>query len=422
MIEGGKRLTGEVVISGAKNAALPILAACLLTSEPCRLRNVPRLADIATIKKLLEQLGTRFESDGETLVATTKNIERTEAPYDLVKTMRASILVLGPLLARCGQARVSLPGGCAIGARPVNLHLAGIEKLGATVEVEHGFIEARGRLKGGRIYLDLPTVTGTENLMMAATLAEGTTVIENAALEPEVVDLALFLERSGARIRGAGTPTVTIEGVRQLGAADYRILPDRIEAGTYLAAGAITEGDLFLRGARAEHLEAVVMKLSEAGAEVRPDGEGLRLRGPARIRSVDIKTMPYPGFPTDMQAQMMALMTLGSGLSVIAETVFESRFTHVGELRRMGGRIQVQGSSAIITGVPYLTGAPVMASDLRASAGLILAGLAARGETHVQRIYHLDRGYERLEEKLTGLGASVRRVVEPKASTLKGGA
>ena len=411
VITGGRKLRGDVKVSGAKNAALPILASVLLGGGECVVGNVPRVVDVLTMGKLLRLLGASVRTEGDRVVMKMDELRSSEAPYDLVRTMRASVVVLGPLLARWGEATVSLPGGCAIGSRPVNLHLAGLEKLGATVTVEHGYIKAKAsRLKGGRICLDFPTVTGTENLMLAACLAEGTTVIENAAKEPEIVDLAAFLVKRGARIAGAGTDLITIEGVRELRGADHEVIPDRIEAGTYLAAGAITGGDVCVKDCRPQHLEAVITKLRETGAEVAESKESVRLKASGRLRSVDVKTYPYPGFATDMQAQMMACMCVAQGTSVITETVFESRFIHVPELRRMGAEIKVDGSHAVVTGTAKLSGAPVMASDLRASAGLIVAGLAAEGETEIARVYHLDRGYERIEEKLGGLGAAIRRV------------
>lgn len=411
VIIGGRRLEGEVRVSGAKNAALPILASVILGGGECTIANVPRVVDVFTMAKLLGMLGATVQTEGNRVTMKMDTLRSSEAPYELVRTMRASVVVLGPLLARWGEATVSLPGGCAIGTRPVNLHLAGLERLGATVTVEHGYIKARAaRLKGGRICLDFPTVTGTENLMMAACLAEGTTVIENAAREPEIVDLAAFLVKRGARIAGAGTDLITIEGVKELRGADHEVIPDRIEAGTYLAAGAITGGDVCVRDCRPQHLEAVTAKLRESGAEVAEGKESVRIKASRRLRSVDVKTYPYPGFATDMQAQMMALMCVAQGTSVITETVFESRFIHVPELRRMGAEIKVEGGHAVVTGVARLSGAPVMASDLRASAGLIVAGLAADGETEIARVYHLDRGYERIEEKLNGLGAAIRRV------------
>lgn len=411
VICGGRTLSGEIPISGAKNAALPLLASALLGREACVFSNVPRLQDVATILKLLRHLGATVEDDGQGGVAVTAaSVQATDAPYEMVKTMRASILVLGPLVARCGEARVSLPGGCAIGARPVNLHLGGLERMGASVSIDHGYIRVKaGKLKGAHIALDVPTVTGTENLVMAATLAEGTTTIEHAAREPEIVDLANALIARGARIRGAGTDVMTIDGVPALTGGAYRVMPDRIETGTYLAAAAVTGGDVFLRGGVGGHLEAVLAKLREAGAEVTIDAEGLRVTRTRPLRGVDLKTAPYPGFPTDMQAQMMALLSVANGASVVTETIFEGRLTHVAELRRMGAEIHVDGNHAVVRGVPRLSGAPVMASDLRASACLVVAGLAAEGETHVLRVYHLDRGYERMEEKLSRVGAVIRR-------------
>lgn len=411
VIHGGRRLSGDIPISGAKNAALPLLASALLSDEPCTFSNVPRLQDVATIFKLLRHLGATVEDDGGGRVAIqASSLHAVDAPYEMVKTMRASILVLGPLVARCGEATVSLPGGCAIGARPVNLHLGGLERMGASVSIDHGYIRVKaGKLRGAQIALDVPTVTGTENLMMAATLAEGTTTIEQAAREPEIVDLANALIARGARIRGAGSDVVTIEGVAALAGGAHRVMPDRIETGTYLAAAAVTGGDLLLRGGVGAHLEAVLAKLREAGAEITVDAEGLRVRRDRPLRGVDVKTAPYPGFPTDMQAQMMAVMATADGASIVTETVFESRMTHVAELRRMGADIQVDGNHAVVRGVPRLSGAPVMASDLRASACLVVAGLAAEGETRVLRVYHLDRGYERMEAKLSGAGAAISR-------------
>ncbi len=413
VVEGGERLVGEVMVSGAKNAALPALAAALLVEGTCRFTNVPRLRDVETFRGLLEKLGARLHWRGKgELEVDTSSIEGVTAPYELVKTMRASILILGPLLARMGEAVVSLPGGCAIGARPVDLHLKGLEQLGAHIELEHGYIKARARrLKGARICLDIPTVTGTENLMMAAVTAHGTTVIENAACEPEVEELALILKEMGAEIDGAGTNVLTIRGVKELRPARYSIMPDRIEAGTLMVAAAVTGGNILIKGCRLEHMEAVLGKLRETGMEISPLGEGeVRVVGDHVPRSADVKTLPYPGFPTDMQAQFMVLMTLANGLSVISETIFENRCMHVSELKRMGADIRVQGSTAIVNGVPRLGGAPVMATDLRASASLVLAGLAAEGETVVSRTYHLERGYEDLEGKLAALGAKVRKV------------
>jgi UDP-N-acetylglucosamine 1-carboxyvinyltransferase len=411
IISGGRRLQGDITVSGAKNAALPILASVILGGGECAVTNVPRVVDVVTMGKLLGILGATVKAEGNRVTMKMDALRSSEAPYDLVRTMRASVVVLGPLLARWGEATVSLPGGCAIGSRPVNLHLAGFEKMGATVTVEHGYIKAKAtRLKGARICLDFPTVTGTENLMMAACLADGTTVIENAAKEPEIVDLAAFLVKRGARIAGAGSDMITIEGVKELRGADHEVIPDRIEAGTYLAAAAITGGDVCVKNCRPQHLEAVTAKLRETGAEIVENKESIRLKASTRLKSVDVKTYPYPGFATDMQAQMMALLCTTQGTSVITETVFESRFIHVPELQRMGAEIKVDGSHAVVTGTATLSGAPVMASDLRASAGLIVAGLAAEGETEIARVYHLDRGYERIEEKLNGLGAAIRRM------------
>jgi UDP-N-acetylglucosamine 1-carboxyvinyltransferase len=410
IITGGSRLRGEVRISGAKNSALPILASAILGGGECVITNVPRVVDVLTMGKLLGMLGVKVSHEGNRAVIRADVIHSTEAPYELVKTMRASVLALGPLVARWGEAKVSLPGGCAIGSRPVNLHLAGLAKLGADISIEHGYITAKAkRLRGARIYCDVPTVTGTENLMMAASLAEGTTVIENAAKEPEIVDLADFLAKRGARILGAGTDVITIDGVRELKGADHEVIPDRIEAGTYLAAAAMTKGDVTITHCRPSHMEAILMKLREAGAEVQADKDWVRLTMPRPLKGTDVRTLPFPGFPTDMQAQMVALMTVAEGTSVVTETVFESRFMHVEELRRMGADIRVEGNRVVVTGRESLTGAPVMASDLRASAGLIVAGLAAEGITEVQRVYHLDRGYERIEEKLRAIGAVVER-------------
>ncbi len=410
VITGGTPLRGEVQISGAKNAALPILASTILGGGECVITNVPRVVDVVTMGKLLGILGAKVHYEENRAVINAAVITSTQAPYDLVKTMRASVLVLGPLLARWGEATVSMPGGCAIGSRPVNLHLAGLAKMGAEVSMEHGYIRAKAkRLMGTQIYCDTPTVTGTENLMMAASLAQGTTVIENAAKEPEIVDLASFLMKRGARIDGAGSDVITIEGVRELHGSDHDVIPDRIEAGTYLVAGAITRGVVTLNRCRPHHLDALLLKLREAGATIQVEKERIHLNAAARLKGIDIRTLPYPGFPTDMQAQMVALMTAAEGTSVITETVFESRFMHVEELRRMGAEIKVEGNRVVVTGPTKLAGAPVMASDLRASAGLVLAGLAAEGTTEILRVYHLDRGYERMEEKLRGLGATIAR-------------
>ncbi|MGC4099663.1 MAG: UDP-N-acetylglucosamine 1-carboxyvinyltransferase [Nitrospira sp.] len=410
LISGGKRLVGDVRISGAKNSALPILASTILGGGECVITNVPRVVDVLTMGKLLGILGAKVSHEGNRAVIHADGIVSTEAPYDLVKTMRASVLVLGPLVARWGEAKVSLPGGCAIGSRPVNLHLAGLAKLGADISIEHGYITAKAtRLRGARIYCDTPTVTGTENLMMAASLAEGMTTLENAAKEPEISDLADFLVKRGARIHGAGTDVITIEGVRELHGGDHDVIPDRIEAGTYLAAAAVTHGDVTVTHCRPSHLEAVLMKLREAGAALQENKDYVRLTMPDTLKGTDVRTLPFPGFPTDMQAQMVAVMSLAEGTSVVTETVFESRFMHVEELRRMGADIRVEGNRLVVTGRKKLTGAPVMASDLRASAGLIVAGLAAEGVTQIQRVYHLDRGYERIEDKLGALGAEVTR-------------
>ncbi|MBI5096063.1 MAG: UDP-N-acetylglucosamine 1-carboxyvinyltransferase [Nitrospirae bacterium] len=411
LITGGRKLQGEVEISGAKNSALPIIASTILSVDECVLSNVPLLKDIQTIKKLLECMGARIKREGDTLDVNTKDLKSCEAPYELVKTMRASVLVLGPLVARFGEARVSLPGGCAIGTRPINLHIAGLQKMGAEVEIKHGYVEVRAkRLKGAKIYFDISTVTGTENLMMAAVIADGVTVLGNVACEPEVVDLANFLTKRGARIRGAGTDTIIIEGVARLSGGSYEVMPDRIEAGTYLACGAITGGDVTVKRCIPAHLEAVLATLRAAGLKTEVTSDSIRVIADNGITAVDVRTMPYPGFPTDMQAQIMAVMTIGRGLSVITETIFENRFIHVPELRRMGANIKLQGNYAIVEGVKNLTGAPVMATDLRASASLVVAGLVAEGKTEIHRIYHLDRGYERMEEKLSQLGAEIVRV------------
>jgi UDP-N-acetylglucosamine 1-carboxyvinyltransferase len=413
VIQGGERLIGEVEVSGSKNATLPIFAACLLTEGENLFQNVPNLRDVQTIVKVLKNLGVKVWAEGEIYRIDAKEISNHKAPYDLVKTMRASILVLGPLLARMKRATVSLPGGCAIGARPINLHLMGLEAMGAKIELRRGYIEAKSeRLKGADISFDISTVTGTENLMMAATLAKGKTTLQNAAMEPEVVDLANVLIKMGAKIHGAGTRLIEIEGVEALQGVEHSIVPDRIEAGTLMVAAGLTRGNIKILHCPIQQMEAVVSKLKESGMEIESDGEGTRVVGNRRIRSVDVKTQPYPGFPTDMQAQFMVLVSLAKGLSVISETIFENRFIHVSELRRMGGNIQIQGSTAIIQGVEGLSGAQVMATDLRASASLILAGLAAEGVTEVSRVYHLDRGYEGLDKKLASLGANIKRVKE----------
>lgn len=410
IIEGGVRLKGVVKISGAKNSALPIMAASILAPGKSYIHNVPLLKDIATMGNLLSHLGLDFQQQDSTVILDNKNLNSIEAPYALVKTMRASVLVLGPLLARMGRARVSLPGGCAIGARPINLHIMGLQKMGADIELSDGYINARAkRLKGATVYLDIPTVTGTENLMMTACLADGITVIENAACEPEVVDLANALISMGANIEGAGTTIIKIEGVQSLRPIDYRIIPDRIEAGTFITAAGITGGEIEIRDCRTEHLEAVIAKIKETGIEIKGEGDRLIVKGPERLMPVDVRTMPYPGFPTDMQAQFMALMAISNGTSLITESIFENRFMHVAEMKRIGADIKVEGATATVRGVESLKGAPVMATDLRASASLVLAGLVAKGITVIDRLYHIDRGYERIEEKLRILGARVRR-------------
>jgi UDP-N-acetylglucosamine 1-carboxyvinyltransferase len=414
-IRGGVPLDGEVRISGAKNAALPILAGTLLANGPVTIGNVPHLHDVTTMIELLGRLGASVTVDERMRVEVDpRPANSTSAPYELVKTMRAAILVLGPLVAKHGRADVSLPGGCAIGARPVNIHVAGLQAMGAEVHIENGYIRARaGRLRGARIVLETVTVTGTENLMMAATLADGQTILENAAREPEIVDLAKFLIAMGAQIRGHGTDTIVIDGVESLQGASYEVLPDRIEAGTYLVAGAITGGRVRARNARPEHLDAVLGKLLEAGADVIRGDDFIEvdMRG-RKLRAVDIRTAPHPGFPTDMQAQFAALNTVAEGVGTIIETIFENRFMHMLEMRRMGAEIRLEGNTAIIRGVRRLTAAPVMATDLRASASLVLAGLVAEGTTDVERIYHIDRGYECIEEKLQGLGAQIRRLAD----------
>ncbi len=415
LIRGGRPLEGEIVIGGAKNAALPLLAAGLLTDERLLLSNVPALADIATMSELLAQHGIAVEpagADGRSL-SLGGAIRSTEAPYDIVRKMRASVLVLGPLLARAGEARVSLPGGCAIGTRPVDLHLKGLEQMGAVIALEGGYINARvpdGRLRGAAIVLALPSVGATENLMLAASLAEGETSIANAAREPEITDLAACLCAMGARITGIGTDRLVIEGVPRLHGAAHRIVADRIETGTYACAAAIAGGSLLLRHARLDHMAALARVLHEAGIEVEAEADGVRIRRRNGLRGVDAMTEPYPGFPTDMQAQFMALMAVAEGAAMLTETIFENRFMHVPELNRMGARINVHGASAIVRGVAQLSGAPVMATDLRASVSLILAGLAARGETMVSRVYHLDRGYEAVERKLAACGADIERI------------
>ena len=412
IIEGGAPLAGEVRISGAKNAALPILCSAILSGEPLRVANVPHLRDVTTMLELLAQMGIAVSVDdrlGIELNAAALN--QPVAPYDLVKTMRASVLALGPLVARCGKARVSLPGGCAIGLRPIDQHIKALQAMGAAIDIEHGYIHARAqRLKGARISMDLVTVTGTENVMMAATLADGETVIENAAREPEVVDLAACLNAMGAKVSGAGSDVIRVTGVPRLHAASHRVMPDRIETGTFLAAAAATGGKVTLKDTRAGILDAVLDKLREAGAHIDSGADWISLRMNGALRAVSLRTAPYPAFPTDMQAQFMALNSVARGTALITETIFENRFMHVQELRRLGAQIEVDGNTAAVTGVDRLDGATVMATDLRASAGLVLAGLIARGETTIDRVYHLDRGYESIEEKLSQLGARIRRV------------
>ncbi len=402
-------------MSGAKNAALPILCAALLTREPLVLTNVPQLNDIGTMLRLLVQMGVRVQREASVVTLDASDVHNPLAPYEMVKTMRASILVLGPLVARCGEARVSLPGGCAIGARPVDQHIKGLQAMGAEVSVEQGYVVARtARLRGARLFTDMVTVTGTENLMMAAVLAEGETVIENAAREPEIVDLANCLVAMGARISGAGTDVIRIQGVERLHGATHRIMPDRIETGTYLCAAAAAGGEIRLTGTSAGYLDAVIDKLMDAGCDIRaeksPSFEAIVLKAPDKLKAVSIRTAPYPAFPTDMQAQFMAINTVAEGTAIIRETIFENRFMHAVELARLGADIRIDGNTAVVQGVVQLDGATVMATDLRASASLIIAGLVARGETLIERIYHLDRGYERIEQKLTALGATVRRV------------
>jgi len=416
VIAGGRPLAGEAVISGAKNAALPILAATLLTGGCFQFDNVPVLRDIASIQNLLALMGADIRREGHTVFVDTGNLCQYEAPYEEVRKMRASILVLGPLLARMKRARVSLPGGCAIGARPIDLHLKGLAVLGADISLEHGYVEASAdRLRGGEICFDIPTVTGTENLMMAATLADGVTVLRNAAREPEISALADVLNRMGADIEGAGGAMITIRGVRELKPVSAAIIPDRIEAGTFMVAAALTGGDIRITCCEPSHSKALMHKLEQAGAKIEVSGASVRVRGGEVILSQDVKTMPYPGFPTDMQAQFMVLMSVASGFSVISESIFENRFIHVSELRRMGADIAISGSHAMIKGVAALSGAPVMATDLRASACLVLAGLVARGVTRISRIYHLDRGYEALEKKFAALGADIARVPAERA-------
>jgi UDP-N-acetylglucosamine 1-carboxyvinyltransferase len=410
VIEGGRSLKGTVKISSAKNAVLPVIAASLLTESDCVIEDAPDLEDVKVMREVLVSLGARVSREADSIRINSQKIDSHEAPYDLVRKMRASFLVMGPLLARKGHARISLPGGCAIGSRPIDLHLKGFAALGAEIELGHGFVEAKcERLRGATIYLDFPSVGATENIMMAAALAEGQTVIENAAKEPEIIDLANFLNSMGAHVRGAGTDIIKIEGVKELKGISYTVIPDRIEAGTYLVAGAITGGNIFLENVVSEHLKPVIAKLNECGVKIVEEPEGLRVIGDGRPNPSDVKTLPYPGFPTDMQAQIMAFLSLARGTSMIIETVFENRFMHVEELRRMGAHIKIDGRSAVIEGVEKLSGAPVKATDLRAGAALILAGLAAEGTTTVMNAHHVDRGYVDIVKKLKGLGAAIKR-------------
>ncbi len=411
VIHGGKALVGSVRIGGAKNAALPILVSSLLTDGWCTYENVPHLRDIESIKQLLTHLGAEVETDGHTVRINAAGLSNHEAPYDLVRKMRASILVLCPLVARLKKARVSLPGGCAIGARPINFHLKGLTLLGADIDLDHGYVDASAKtLVGNEIFFDIPSVTGTENLLMAAVLAEGTTILRNAAREPEVVALIDVLNLMGSKIKGAGTSILTIQGVKKLRPVHVSIIPDRIETGTFMVAAALTKGSIEIKDCEPDHVTGIIHKLRQTGTEVSIKGKKIYVKGSKTIQSIDIKTLPYPGFPTDMQAQFMVLMAIAGGLSIISETIFENRFIHVSELRRLGADITVSGNAAMIKGVPSLSGAPVMATDLRASASLILAGLVAKGTTEVNRIYHLDRGYEAIEKKFQKLGADIERI------------
>lgn len=417
IINGGKELRGRVKISGAKNAVLPIIAAALLGQDsPSKLEEVPALDDVHTLSAVLEQLGVKveFDADKNTLLVDSSEITSCEAPYDLVRKMRASFLIIGPMLARCGKVRISLPGGCAIGTRPIDLHLKGFEALGAKIDIGHGYIEATtpNGLKGARIYLDFPSVGATENIMMAASMAEGTTVIENPAQEPEIIDLANYLNVMGARVRGAGTNVIKIEGVQRLTGRNYTIIPDRIEAGTYMVAAAMTRGDVYIENAISEHLKPVIAKLKEAGVTIEENIDGIRVVCDRRTKAVDIKTLPYPGFPTDMQAQFMAMLAVSEGMGRVTETVFENRFMHVDELKRMGANIRIDGRTSLIEGVDKLRGCGVKATDLRAGAAMVLAGLVAEGETQIGYIHHIDRGYDNLVSKLVMLGADIRRVDE----------
>ena len=415
IVTGGKPLNGEVTISGAKNAVLPIIVGTLLTDEVCTIHDVPHLADVDTISEVLEVLGAHVGREGSVMTVDGGKVDNFTAPYEYIQKMRASVLIMGPLLARMGRVKISMPGGCGIGTRPIDLHLKGLEALGAHISLGHGGLDAvvDGRLKGARIYLDFPSVGATENIMMAAALAEGTTVIENAAEEPEIVDLANFLNSMGASVRGAGTNVIKIEGVAHLSGSDYAVIPDRIEAGTYLVAGAITGGNVLLKNVISDHIKPVIAKLRECGAEVIEEEDDLRVIGKDHFQATDIKTLPYPGFPTDMQAQFMALMSIADGISVFTETVFENRFMQADELRRMGANIKVDGRNAVIEGVSRLPGCPAKATDLRAGAALITAGLAAEGQTEITGLHHIDRGYEKLIEKFTALGADIKRVTVP---------
>ena len=412
-IEGGHPLEGEIAVSGAKNSALPALAACLLTEEPVVLKRIPDVRDIGTMEELLEYSGASIERGGDSITVRAQKLDRPEAPYDVVKTMRASSLVLGPLVARCGRARVSMPGGCAIGARPINLHVSALEQLGASISQTHGYVEALAPngLRGTTVHFDRITVTGTEDVLMAAVLARGETVIRNAAREPEVQDLAALLNKMGAQIEGAGTSTIRVEGVKGLHGAEHAIIADRIEAGTFMIAAAITRGDVRVSGCVPDHVDALSNKMRQAGAEIEEVQPGtLRVRGSRRMCAIDVTTEEFPGFATDLQAQYMALMTVATGISFVTETIFENRFMHTQELARMGANIRIEGRQAVVAGVPELTGAQVLASDLRASASLVLAGLIARGETMIDRVYHIDRGYEKIEEKLARAGARIERI------------
>lgn len=411
VVKGGQALQGSIKVSGAKNAVLPILAASLLASNECCIKDVPDLADVATIIDVLKSLGATAKKEKDEVLINASDITKVEAPYDFVRKMRASFLVMGPLLARLGEARISLPGGCAIGVRPIDLHLKGFEALGAEVITGHGYIQAKAKkLIGNKIYLDFPSVGATENIMMAASMAEGTTVIENCAEEPEIVDLANFLNNMGGKIKGAGTKVIKIQGVKQLQGVSHNVIPDRIEAGTYMVASAISRGDVLVENIIIDHLKPVIAKLLETGAQIKEEENGIRVIGPEKIKPVDIKTLPYPGYPTDMQAQMMAYLTIAKGTSVMTETVFENRFMHADELRRMGADIKIEGHTAVIEGVKTLTGAPVKATDLRAGAALILAATVAQGQTEISCIHHIDRGYDKIEKKLKNIGVDIKRI------------